>query len=57
LGKSLTVFEESPRLKLLCKLLLKMFNFNVLILKENKKTALVAVNVKVEGKGIRVPEF
>jgi hypothetical protein len=28
---SLPVVEESPRLKLLCKLLLKMFNFKVLI--------------------------
>jgi len=36
-GTSLPVVEESPRLKLLCKLLLKMFNFNVLIFERKQE--------------------
>ena len=37
MGTSLPVVEESPRLKLLCKLLLKMFNFNVLIFERKQE--------------------
>lgn len=37
MGTSLPVAEESQTLKLLCKLLLKMFNFNVLIFERKQE--------------------